>query len=188
MQEVPTVVDSREYKSLKARFIDVAEALHGLDLTEETQSLIDSIASPDKSPALSRRTNTSGYGSNRWMFPKAIILATSSAAPAFSSSRLGSGRPRSVRSSFGEDDVEFLRALEQYEYKTAYRDVLRTIKNAATHWIESCIWETSDDIAGTLQNLLESFSTQDAFKSYCNEEFNAVMGELRRVLVPHPSQ
>ncbi|KAG9039494.1 hypothetical protein FS837_000975, partial [Tulasnella sp. UAMH 9824] len=188
-QRVPTIVDSREYKSLKDRFIDVTEVLRGEDLTEEAQSLIDSIASPDKSPALSRRANTSGYEPYKWMFSyKARILAASSITAGINSSRPGSGRPRSVRSSLERDDVEFLRALEEYESRPAFRDVVRTIKNAAIHWIESRIWDTSDDIAGTLQNLLESFSTEEAFKLYCDEEFNTVMVELRRALIPYISK
>ncbi|KIO18759.1 hypothetical protein M407DRAFT_31571 [Tulasnella calospora MUT 4182] len=166
-QETPTKINSHEYNSLKDRFIDVAEVLHGfVPITEEAQSLIDSIVSPDESRARSRRTNTHVFGSGR---------------PT-------SDRPRFARSSLGQDDVGFLRALEQYGSQSAYRDVVQAIKNAATHRIESLIWETSNEAAGALQNLLESFSTQEALKSYCEEEFCTVMGDLCRALVPYPSK
>ncbi|KAG8915779.1 hypothetical protein FRC00_014366 [Tulasnella sp. 408] len=189
-QEVPAIIDSQEYKNLKKKFIDVAETLYNsVSITEEeAQTHIDSIAS---SRARSRRTNSEGSG----YFAKAVTamtsaasVATSSVTSMFGSSRPGPERPKFSRSSFGRDDVGFLRALEQYNSQDRYKDAVQVIKNAATHWIETRVWETAEDFARTIQLALESSATEEAFKCYCEEEFSILMGDLRQALIPHPAK
>lgn len=174
----------------------MVETLHssGSITEEEAQTRIDSIASSSDSRARSRRTNSGGSG----YLAKAVTVVASAASAAtsaassvtsiFSSSRPAPDRPKFSRSAFGRDDVGFLRALEQYNSQDRYRDVVQVIKNAATHWIETRIWETSEDFARTIQLALESSATEEALQCYCEEEFSLLMRDLRQALIPHPAK
>lgn len=187
-QTVPRMIDHQEFKTLRDKFIDVAKSPHeSVPFTEEeAQTVIDSVASSDESRVRSRRT-TSGYGPVRRLasWGSAAVSAVTSV---LSSSRSSSDPPKVSRSSFGRDDVGFLRALEQYNSQPASSDVVQAIKTAAAHWIESRIWDTSDDLAGTIQRALESFSAQEIFRLYCAEESSALMKDLSQALIPYPSQ
>ncbi|KAG9042498.1 hypothetical protein FS837_010773 [Tulasnella sp. UAMH 9824] len=206
-QSVPRMIDHQEFKTLRDKFIDAAKSPHeSIPITEEeAQTVTDSVASPDESPVRPRQKATSRYGTVKrlvsWGSSAASVVtsaastvtsAASSAASAMtsvlSSSRSSPDRPKSTRSSFGRDDVGFLHALEQYNSQPVSSEVVQAIKAAAAHWIESRIWDTSDDLAGTIQRVLESLSAQETLRVYCEEQSSALMKDLRQALIPYPSQ
>ncbi|KAG8986760.1 hypothetical protein FRB90_003803, partial [Tulasnella sp. 427] len=192
-KEVPFMIDSEEFKSLREKFIDVAKALHeSTTITEEeAQNLVDSITARSRDGHGRASTNDGGYLAR---FAGATLSFVSSAT-SIVMRRGGPGTTNnqsrfSRSSSFGRDDVEFLRALDSERYKSqpAYEDAVRVIKGAATVWVERQRQATSDDLFNSLKNHLEAFETQKLLVAYSEEEFLVFLVELRQLLTPQSSQ
>lgn len=148
---------------MKERFIDTQQILETDPLISEKRKrdLINEIRSPvELKKSSSPRDWLSKLGN-----------AVGGAASLVWGKGATTDRPKSSRSSFGRNDVEFLATVETFNNFQDYIPVVQTIQDAARTWLEHLITQTTEDLARTIQNKLEAFARKRVEESHRKAQF-----------------